>query len=50
MKFVCEAIKDIAANYKNYLEDYDFSATTGKITRKDENGISDRMVEAWFEL
>lgn len=50
MVFVCEAIKDIALNYKNYLVDYDFSAATGKITRKDENGISDRMVEAWFEI
>ncbi|MFN6085139.1 MAG: selenocysteine lyase, partial [Fluviicola sp.] len=50
MIFVCESIKDIATNYEFYLEAYNFSPATGKITRKDENGISDRMVESWFEI
>lgn len=50
MIFVCEAIKDIAENYTNYLEEYDFTISTGKIIRKDENGCSDKMVEAWFEI
>lgn len=46
--YVCESIKSLANNYKDWVDDYEYNATSNEFEYKHNHALEKRMVEEWF--
>ncbi len=46
--YVCESIKNLANNYKNWVDDYEYNATSNEFEYKHNHALEKRTVEEWF--
>ena len=47
--FVCESIKDLAENHKNWALDYSYNKNTNEFVHKNANSFEDELVAGWFK-
>lgn len=47
--FVCESIKDLAKNHKNWALDYSYNKNTNEFVHKNAVSFEDELVESWFK-
>jgi hypothetical protein len=50
IKFVCESIKLLAENHKNWALDYNYDKMTNEFIHKKAVSIEKEMVEDWFKI
>jgi selenocysteine lyase/cysteine desulfurase len=49
VKFICDSIRDVAENHKEYVKDYDFDTSTNEFSYKGYERYEEEMVDTWFE-
>jgi len=49
VKFICDSIRDVAENHKEYVKDYNFDAQTNEFSYKGYERYEEEMVDKWFE-
>ena len=47
--FVCESIRDLAENHKNWALDYSYNKNTNEFVHKNANSFEDELVAGWFK-
>jgi len=50
IKFVCDSIKSLAENHKNWALDYNYDKITNEFIHKNANPLEKEMVEDWFKV
>lgn len=50
IKFVCESIKALAENHKQWSKDYHYDKITNEFVHQNAKPIEREMVEKWFEV
>jgi hypothetical protein len=50
IKFVCDSIKSLAENHKNWALDYNYDKITNEFIHKNASPLEKEMVEDWFEI
>ena len=50
IKFVCESIKALAINHKEWSKDYNYDKNSNEFIHKDANPLEKEMVEKWFKV
>jgi UDP-N-acetylglucosamine 2-epimerase len=50
IKFVCESIKSLAENHKNWALDYNYDKITNEFIHQNANPLEKEMVEDWFKI
>jgi hypothetical protein len=50
MKFICDAIKSVAENYKLWGEDYKYNAIKNEFIHKGNKFIEKEITKDWFKL
>ena len=50
IEFVCENIKALAANHKEWGTDYEYNPKTNEFVHKSAKGEIKEMVHNWFNL
>ena len=50
MKFVCDSIKELAVNHKNWENDYVYNGKSNEFVHKKANHIEKEMVLNWFKV
>ncbi|NRT12130.1 aminotransferase class V-fold PLP-dependent enzyme [Flavobacterium sp. 14A] len=48
IEFVCESIKALAANHKQWALEYDYNKATNEFTHKKAVAIDDHLIDKWF--
>ncbi len=48
IEFVCESIKALAANHKQWALEYDYNKATNEFTHKKAVAIEDHLIDKWF--
>ena len=46
--YVCDSIKSVAENFKDWANDYKYNATSNEFEYKNDHQLEKRMVEKWF--
>ncbi|WP_194765822.1 aminotransferase class V-fold PLP-dependent enzyme [Tamlana sp. I1] len=49
INFICDAIEDVAKNYKTWENDYEYNATKNEFTHKNDLDIEKTITENWFK-
>ncbi len=47
--FVCQSIKELAANHKEWALDYSYDKSRNEFIHKDATSFEDELVESWFK-
>ena len=47
--FVCESIKELAKNHKEWALDYSYNKDTNEFVHKNATSFEDELVEGWFK-
>ena len=47
--FVCESIKQVAENWKEWGKDYDYNSAKNEFIHKTANAIETSLVNNWFK-
>lgn len=50
IQFVCESIKALAANHKDWSKDYNYDKITNEFVHKNAKPLEKEMVENWFKV
>lgn len=50
IEYVCNSIKSLAENHKNWALDYDYNKDTNEFLHKNSHAIEDTLVHDWFSL
>ena len=50
IKFVCDSIKSLSENHKNWALDYNYDKITNEFIHKNASPLEKEMVEDWFEI
>ena len=48
IEFVCESIKALAANHKQWALEYDYNKATNEFTHKKAVAVEDHLIDKWF--
>ena len=48
--FICDSIRDVAINHKEFVKDYEFNQNSNEFTFKGFDRYEKEMVETWFQL
>jgi hypothetical protein len=48
IQFVCESIKALAQNHKDWANDYEYNSKTNEFIHKDAKHLEIGMVKSWF--
>jgi len=46
--YVCDSIKSLATNFKNWAEDYEYNVVSNEFEYKHDHQLEKKMVEMWF--
>lgn len=49
VKYVCESIKSLAKNFKEWKKDYTYNATSNEFEYKNDLQLEKQMVKKWFD-
>jgi len=50
IEYVCNSIKSLAENHKDWALDYDYDKDTNEFLHKEAEAIEDKLVDHWFSL
>ncbi|NGY37849.1 aminotransferase class V-fold PLP-dependent enzyme [Flavobacterium sp. XN-5] len=50
IEFVCDSIKELAANHVAWALDYDYNAITNEFVNKNAQPLEDELVKGWFSI
>ncbi|HEX8269159.1 MAG TPA: aminotransferase class V-fold PLP-dependent enzyme [Flavobacterium sp.] len=50
VRFVCESIKSLAANHKEWAVDYQYNPSTNEFVHKQAPGVEKLLVAEWFKM
>ncbi|WP_281225230.1 aminotransferase class V-fold PLP-dependent enzyme [Flavobacterium aquiphilum] len=50
IEYVCNSIKSLAENHKDWVLDYDYDKDTNEFLHKEAQAIEDKLVDHWFSL
>ncbi len=48
IQFVCESIKALAQNHKDWAKDYEYNSKTNEFVHKNAKNQEQQMVKSWF--
>jgi hypothetical protein len=50
IKFVCDSIKEVAANHKEWEKEYVYNGKTNEFVHKNAAHSENEMVKKWFSI
>ena len=48
IEFICNSIKSLAENHKNWSLDYEYNRSTNEFLHKNDQAVEDALVQEWF--
>lgn len=50
IEYVCNSIKELAANHFNWKKEYTYNSNTNEFTHVNDNKSEEKMIESWFKI
>lgn len=50
IEYVCNSIKELAANHLNWKKEYNYNSHTNEFTHVNDSKSEEKMIESWFKI